>query len=213
MHQNALSFSCGNLQLEGVLGRPDDGPARLPGVVICHPHPLHGGNMNNNLVLAVYTALVEQGYAAFRFNFRGVGNSQGTHTAGDEEPQDAMAALNAIKEQPGIDGDRLGLAGYSFGTGVILSSLAAYTDPKAFVLLSAPIRYLETSGVMEDTRPKLFVCGDRDHVAPKEELESKVAGLGPPAECRIVAGADHFWAGLEMEGARHAVEFFKRTLG
>jgi len=213
MRQNAMTFSCGDLQLEGILGRPDDGPALIPGVVICHPHPLRGGNMNNNLVLAVYTALVEQGYAVLRFNFRGVGNSQGTHTEGQEEPQDAIAALNALKDQPGVDGDRLGLAGYSFGTGVILSSLAAYDDPKAFVLLAAPIRYLETPGVMEDTRPKLFVCGDRDHVAPREELESKVAGLGQRAECRIVEGADHFWGGLETEAADHAVKFFDRTLG
>ena len=99
------------------MGCPDEVPGPLPGVVVCHPHPLGGGNMNNNLVASVYLALIESGFVALRFNFRGVGNSEGSHAQGEKEPEDAEAALDLLKGRADVDADRLGMAGYSFGTG------------------------------------------------------------------------------------------------
>ena len=168
--------------------------------------------MNNNLVASVFYALVESGFAVLRFNFRGVGNSQGTHAEGEKEPEDAEAALEALRERRDVDGDRLGMAGYSFGTGVILRNLAGYAAAKSFLLYSSPIRFLEHSGIGEDGRPKLFVCGDRDRSVPVESLKEKLESLPAAVEWRIVPGADHFWAGRESEAAGHAVEFFNRTL-
>ena len=210
--ERAVTLGSGDLQLEGILGRPDDATRGLAAVVVCHPHPLHGGNMNNNLVLAVHQELVRNGFVALRFNFRGVGNSQGTHSNGEKEPEDALAALDYLKSLEYVDSRRLGMAGYSFGAGVILGSLAIYGVTKGVVLLGTPIRYLDDPRIQGDSRPKLFVSGDRDHVAPAKELRSKVAALGPLAECRTVPGADHFWAGQETEAARQTVEFFGRTL-
>ena len=212
MQQSVVSFKSGELTLEGVVGCPDEVSGTLPGVVVCHPHPLGGGNMNNNLVLAVYQALVENGFVALRFNFRGVGNSEGVHAEGEKEPDDADAALNTLKEWAGVDVDRLGMAGYSFGTGVILGSLSRYKAVKAFALFSPPIRYLDVPGIVEDTRPKLFVCGDIDHVAPIASLKEKVESYGPTSECQVVPGVDHFWAGYESEASRHAVQFFTENL-
>ena len=84
MRQSAVSFKIknklGDLDLEGVVAQPDAGLGPWPGVVMCHPHPLFGGNMDNNVVLAVTSALNDQGFATLRFNFRGVGNSEGEHT-------------------------------------------------------------------------------------------------------------------------------------
>ena len=213
MREKAMAITSGDLKLEAVVGSPDSSDRPLPGVVICHPHPLGGGNMNNNLVLALYQALVESSCVALRFNFRGVGNSQGDHSEGKKEPEDAAASLNALKQQEGVDRNRLGMAGYSFGTGVILGSLARYTDVRAFALFSPPIRYLDSPGIEGDARPKLFVCGDRDFAITADSLEEKLKGFGPVAESRIVSGADHFWAGREAEAAQHAVQFFARTLG
>jgi alpha/beta superfamily hydrolase len=104
------------------------------------------------------------------------------------------------------------MAGYSFGTGVILGSLSRYADVKAFALFSPPVRFLEYPGVDEDARPKLFVCGDRDQSVPIASLKERVESLKQPARCQVVAGADHFWVGREEEAARHAVQFFDDTL-
>ncbi len=212
MQQSAVAFRSGELRLEGVVGCPDGASGPLPGVVVCHPHPLRGGNMNNNLVLAVYFALIEEGFVVLRFNFRGVGSSQGEHAEGEKEPEDAEAALNVLKERPDVDPDRLGLAGYSFGTGVILRDLSRYKNARAFALFSSPVRYLDHPGIEEDRRPKLFVCGDRDHGVPIAALKEKVSSLQQPAECRVVPGADHFWVGYEEEAALHAVRFFAENL-
>ena len=76
MRQSAVSFITKGLTLEGIIALPD-GEGPFPGVVMCHPHPLMGGNMDNNVVVAVTFGLADAGIASLRFNFRGVGNSQG----------------------------------------------------------------------------------------------------------------------------------------
>ena len=71
MRQKAVMFQAKDLNFEGIVAEPDDVTDSVPGIVICHPGPLNGGNMDNNVVLAVSNALVEQGFATLRFNFRG----------------------------------------------------------------------------------------------------------------------------------------------
>ena len=116
MRQRAVSINRGELRLEGVVGCPDEVSGPAPGVVICHPGPAGGGNMNNNLVLSLYFALIDNGFIALRFNFRGVGSSQGIHSQGEKEPEDAAAALELLAASPDVDRDRIGMPGYSFGT-------------------------------------------------------------------------------------------------
>src|ERR1044071_6569767 len=100
--------------LEGELWVPDvAGP--VPGVVVAHPHPLRGGSMDSNVVLAVCQGLQAAGIAALRFNFRGVDGSEGEHGEGIAEAGDVLGALSFLAEQPSIDARRVGLAGYSFG--------------------------------------------------------------------------------------------------
>ena len=134
MGEIAVTFQSRELRLEGVLGYPDGASRPLPGVVLCHPGPLSGGNMNNNLVLSVHIALPEQGIVSLRFNFRGVGNSEGVHAQGELEPEDAEAALKVLQDRADVDENPLGMAGYPFWSGVILSSLSRYASAKAFVL-------------------------------------------------------------------------------
>ena len=212
MRQSAVSFESEGLKLEGVLGCPDEASGPAPGVVICHPHPQRGGDMNNNLVISLYMGLVEAGFAALRFNFRGTGNSEGEHGGGEREPEDALAALAFLKDHAQVDAARLGMAGYSFGTGVLLRALPRYTQAKVFALFSSPVRYLEEAQVQQDARPRLFVCGDRDHAVEVSSLKAGVEALGSPAELQVVSGADHFWLGQESEAVGHGVEFFSRCL-
>ena len=212
MGEKAINYRSGGLQLEGVLGCPEGASGPIPGVVLCHPGPTGGGNMNNNLVLSVYLALVEKGFASLRFNFRGVGNSEGVHAQGEKEPEDAEAALKVLTDRVDVDENRLGMAGYSFGSGVILRSLSRYASAKAFVLFSPALRHLDYPVFDEDPRPKLFVCGDRDHALPIASLKEKMDALKCAPAWRVVPGADHFWWGYEAQAARHAAEFFSETL-
>ena len=116
MSKRRVSFQSGSFSLEGVLSVPV-GPDPAPAVLVCHPHPLYGGSMSNNVVNAVFDTLVEARFAALKFNFRGVGESQGSFTHGLGEGQDVVAALHLLHSLPEVDSLRIGLIGYSAGAG------------------------------------------------------------------------------------------------
>ncbi len=212
MRQSAISFNSGKLELEGAFGMPDEPEGKVPGVVLCHPHPLMGGNMDNLVVMAIYRDLITRGLAALRFNFRGVGNSQGTHAKGEGEVEDVKAALDIFRSLPGVDGKRVGLAGYSFGSGMILKGLGEYKNCRAFALISPPPRYFAESALPKDSRPKFVVCGDRDRSVPLDELGPFAESMSQPAEYRIIEGADHFWGSLVIEAAGLVGDFFAANL-
>ena len=136
MRQSAISFESKGVTLEGVVAVPEGDVGSLAGVVICHPHPLRGGNMDNNVVLSVAYALTQSGFATLRFNFRGVGNSGGEHTEGKLEAQDALSALDVLKAWSDVDGGRVGVAGYSFGSRVVLENAKIHAKAKAIAVIS-----------------------------------------------------------------------------
>ena len=105
--------------LEGDLYLPNS-DVKLPGVVVCHPHPMMGGDMYNNVVSAMCKSLFDLGIVSLRFNFRGVGDSAGTHDKGIGELSDAKAAVTFLSALPEVDEERIGLAGYSFGAGIAI---------------------------------------------------------------------------------------------
>src|SRR5271155_4919422 len=112
MNEIQVSFRSGNLTLEGLLANPG---ANARAAVVCHPHPLYGGSMYNNVVDAVLEALWALNFATLRFNFRGVGGSEGEHAGGQGEVSDAIAAMNLILSREGVARDGAVMAGYSFG--------------------------------------------------------------------------------------------------
>ena len=97
MKTTPVVFPCGTIALEGVMFRPDGG-GPFSAAVVCHPHPLYGGSMDNNVVNAVCHALVERSIIALKFNFRGVGRSEGSHSGGNDEPLDLKAAIDYVSE-------------------------------------------------------------------------------------------------------------------
>ena len=199
-----VRFPSGDLTLVGVLHRPQG--SGLPGVAVCHPHPLYGGDMENNVVVALCRALAGGGMVTLRFNFRGVGGSGGSHGGGIEERQDARAALDFLVGLAEIDSRRLGLAGYSFGALVALS--AADERVGALAAVSPPAGGLDPASLRRGI-PTLLVSGDRDDISPSLRLPEMTASLGPPCEIRSVAGADHFWWGHEETLATVVLEFFR----
>jgi alpha/beta superfamily hydrolase len=208
MRQSAVMFKVKGLSFEGIVATPEDAASSLPGVVICHPHPLFGGNMDNNVVLAVAFALVEQGFATLRFNFRGVGNSQGQHSKGELEHQEALGALDMLKAWPGVNGRRLGLAGYSFGSAVVLGNATLHKGVGAIALISPSMRALESSPLKASKQPKLVITGDRDKLVQSPELQPLLESFAHPPTCQIVAGADHYWSGQEEQLSRQVTQFF-----
>ena len=212
MRQSAVSFKAKGLNFEGIVAMPDDAGSPLPGVVICHPHPLFGGNMDNNVVTAISFALADQGFATIRFNFRGVGNSDGEHTKGELEYQEILGAFDLLKAWPGVDERNLGLAGYSFGTSVILGSAAAQKKAKAIALISPPIRAFPDSDLKKGKMPTLIISGDRDKLVQSEELQPNLDAFARSPVLKIVAGADHYWNGMERQVVGPVAEFFAEHL-
>jgi len=212
MRQSAVTFKAKGLNFEGVLATPDDTGGKIPGVVICHPHPLFGGNMDNNVVLAVTFALAQNGFATLRFNFRGVGGSEGEHTKGEQEYQEAAAAMDLLQAWPGIDNQRIGLAGYSFGTRVILSHLELQKKPKVFALISPSFEALETATLKKNKRPKLIITGDRDKLILSENLKPVLDSFATPPTFKLVPGVDHFWVGKEDLLVEEVCPFFSENL-
>ncbi len=179
------------------------------GVVLCHPHPLYGGDMDNNIIAAVSRALVRRGMASLRFNFRGVGRSQGRFAGGVGEQEDAEAALSFLAEQAEIDPSRLGIMGYSFG-GMVALAVAARSSLAKAVATVSPVIPDDLSE--EYVKPKLIVCGAEDALLPPALILPKAAVLEEPKRVKIVPGADHFWRGREEEAADLVADFFAEFL-
>ena len=123
MRQTAIGFRSQGLTLEGVLTSPQGIAGDLPTLVVCHPHPVLGGDMENAVVMAICRAADSRGLATLRFNFRGVGDSEGEFSNGKGEQRDVESALKIAQKWPGLDGKRIAVAGYSFGASVVLGGL------------------------------------------------------------------------------------------
>ena len=191
-----MTFQDVDLKLEGLLHLPEGASEStpVPGVVVAHPHPQYGGDMYNGVVQAVCDAALSAGAAALRFNFRGVGFSEGTYDNGEGEQRDIGAALDCLRSQPEIDGDRVALAGYSFGAMVALRYASERTDLAAVVSVANPtVRGPKVE--IQLPVPTLFVVGDRDQYCDGELLQEYREQLGPDVTVEIMHGVDHFWVG------------------
>jgi alpha/beta superfamily hydrolase len=197
-----LTFASGELTLEGVLHVPATAPA--PGVVVCHPHPLYGGSMDNNVVAAACEAMVQRGYAALRFNFRGVHGSEGEHDEGRGEADDARAALAYLRGLPEVDEGRVGLIGYSFGA--MVGAEAASGAIRALAMISPPLAYADLR--VGWGCPVLIMGSETDPVAPAARL--RLVAEQPGVELVLVDGADHSWWGYEADLAEGLGSFFER---
>ncbi len=211
MRQSAVSFEADGLTFEGVITQPDEGSGPWPGVVICHPHPLHGGNMDNNVVLALALGLAQEGFVTLRFNFRGVGGSEGEHTKGENEHHEVLAALGLIKAWPDTN-DKTGLTGYSFGTSVILGHSELYPEADAIALVSPPFRAVEGTPLKESKIPTLIATGDRDRLVDSTQLDAELASFNNAPEFKLFDGVDHFWYGQESRLVPEVDRFFSERL-
>ena len=211
MKETRVRFPSGSLILEGVLGIPE-GTGPFPAVIVCHPHPLYGGSMDNNVVCGLSEAFTRASLASFRFNFRGVGGSQGEFSHGIGEQADVEAALSFVSLAIGVDSDRIGLAGYSAGAGFALSVGFNDNRIKALAAVSPPIPMFDFDFLKSCLKPKLLISGSRDDLIPINQLLEFCQSLPEPKECESIEGADHFWWGYESILTVKVTAFFTKVL-
>ncbi len=206
-HGEPVEFTVGELPIEGELHLPaGEGP--FPGVAVCHPHPLYGGDMNNNVVVTICRALVAQGVAALRCNVRGVGASGGHYGDGQGERDDTVAAVACLSSREDVDSSRIGLAGYSFGGGVALPVALGDERVHRLMLVSPALSDSSWSELEKYPRPKLVVVGGAESVVPSQRFEELRTAARRPGDYKLVPAADHFWSGFEAEIAADAEGFF-----
>jgi alpha/beta superfamily hydrolase len=202
MTEESVHFHAGEVRLEGRLAVPA-GAAR--GAVVCHPHPQYGGAMDNNVVVAVCEALQAAGVATLRFNFRGVGGSQGSYADGRGEVDDARQAVAFLRGHL-ANGD-ITLAGYSFGAMMALLAGHDAGDVSRLVAIAPPVAMFDLGFLKGCHRPKLVVAGDRDQYCPLAELEAQLTTVAEPKSLVRIAGADHFFYGHEAAMADAVAKF------
>jgi uncharacterized protein len=201
---------CGGIVLEGVLEIPEDAQVPCPGGVICHPHPLFGGNMHNNVTRAIKNGLVRRGLICLRFNFRGTGQSEGTHGNGIDELEDVRAALDFVDKLPQVDSGMLLVAGYSFGCWVGMRAAARDHRPTHLIGISPPVNSYNFSFLKDEIRPKLLVAGDRDFVCSKKPFLELLEQIPEPKMGVVLPGIDHFHIGREQDLVAEIETFLDR---
>lgn len=180
MKERRVTFPCGEISLEGAWHFPE-GNGPFPAVIVCHPHPLYGGDMDNNIVRAICEALPKYSIPALRFNFRGVGESGGSFGGGIGEQDDVTAAMDFALSAPGIDANRLGLAGYSFGAGIIVPVALQDKRVRQIALVSPALDTAGWAQLRQYRQGKLIMVGNIDTFVPLAQVEEQFAAM-PRAE-------------------------------
>jgi alpha/beta superfamily hydrolase len=176
--------------------------------VVCHPHPLFGGTLDNKVVYTIARSFHDLGLPTIRFNFRGVGKSHGSFADGVGETDDALAVIAAGREK--WPGAALWLAGFSFGGAVALRA-AATTAPARLVLVAPAIKRVPLAGVPPPACPWLIVHGDADDTVPHHEVLEWAAQQPLPPQIALLPGVSHFFHG-KLQELRDAILNFSMPL-
>lgn len=169
--------------------------------VVCHPHSLHGGTMQNKVVHTLCRGFREQGIPSVRFNFRGVGSSEGEYAEGVGETEDLLAVIDwVLKKNPRA---RLLIAGFSFGGFVAARGARSLADAggqlAGLILIAPAVVNFDFEGLLPVSGPSLVVQGGEDDVVDPQEVAAWVSGLHPSPELIWMDGAGHFFHGMLPE--------------
>jgi len=225
MIEERVHFNSGGMLLEGVLSY-EENLATPPAALICPPHPNLGGDMDNNVITALAQELSNGGYATLRFNYRGVGGSEGPFkpalskaegtvaekfrywesTFGEGNLggplEDTKAALYFLKSR------RVFIVGYSFGAVMGMRVGAANDAVVALAGIATPCAVYNLTCLAHCEKPKLFMCSDSDFATSVEETRRAFEGISEPKKLVVKTGVGHFYTGSEVEVAREVVSFF-----
>ena len=184
-----ITFLSEEYEIEGLLNQRDE----KKGVVVTHPHPLYGGDMYNLVVESIVHVYHMKGYSTLKFNFRGVGRSQGVYDNGLGEQKDVLSALSFLAD---MGMERIDLAGYSFGAWVNAHALQKDTLTKQMIMVSPPVGFMDFKSIVTMDTLKFVVTGNRDDIAPADLIEKMISTWNPNACFEVIDGADHFYGGF-----------------
>ncbi|MBU2647443.1 alpha/beta hydrolase [bacterium] len=186
--EEPILFASDNLRIEGLCEHKSTSRA----VIITHPHSLYGGDMYNAVVTTIQKTYADAGYTTLRFNFRGVGRSEGHFDNGIGEQTDLKAAHEflSVKGITSID-----LAGYSFGSWVAASVACQMDLFEHVILVSPPVSFMDFSGVSHVRHLSLTIVGDRDDFADLATLKKRLSVLNATSPLEILSNTDHFYSG------------------
>jgi alpha/beta superfamily hydrolase len=191
-------------RLEALLEEPEDQEPRHA-ILVCHPHPLHGGTMHNKVVYRIARGLRRAGAVVLRFNYRGVNLSAGEYDKGIGETEDARAALALLRSRyPALP---FSLAGFSFGSRVILKLGCETPGPSRLIAVGFPANLSDSQTLGKCSVPRVFVVSTHDEFCAVPAMETYFAALEEPKELIWIEAPNHFFSGAldEFEDAIYRV--------
>lgn len=186
--ESQITIHCKTIGLEGVLNRNSLQKA----VIVTHPHPLYGGDMDNPVVMTVAGAFFEKGFTTLRFNFRGTGNSSGAFDNGTGEQEDILAAMDFILDK-GFE--KIHLAGYSFGSRMNAALVSKGCKVEDHIMVSPPVAFMSFDDIEKMPCTGLIVTGTNDDIAPPSLVLKHIQRWGISPRFDIIENGDHFYSG------------------
>ena len=188
MIEERVFFFSNGIDIEGLLhSAPGEN-----GVLVTHPHPLYGGSMHDGVVESLVRIYQQHGYTTLRFNFRGVGHSQGHYDQGQGEQEDDKSALQFIKQRKN---NIIHLAGYSFGAWINTLARPSEISVQRIIMISPPVAFLDFGAAPSIPQLKLVVTGSHDQIAPPDIIETMLPQWNSESHFEVIQGADHFYVG------------------
>ena len=186
-----------------------------PIALVLHPHPQHGGTMNNKIVYAMYQVFVQQGFSVLRFNFRGVGRSQGIFDSGIGELSDAASGLDWVQAH-NPNASACWVAGFSFGAWIGMQLMMRRPEIGGFVSVAPPANLYDFSFLAPCPASGLIVHGDRDDVVPKADVDKLSNKLNAQKNIDVayetISGADHFFSDADTQIAEIVGDYLAGAL-
>lgn len=207
--------------INGPAGRLEARYHQIPGndspiAIVLHPHPQFGGTMNNQIVYNLYYTFAERGFSVLRFNFRGVGRSQGLFDNGAGELSDAATALDWLQSY-NSDARSCWIAGVSFGSWISMQLLMRRPEIEGFISVAPPANLYDFSFLAPCPSSGLMINGDDDRVVPPESVVELVKKLktqkGIIIDHEVIAGANHFFEGKVDELMEIINTYLDKRLG
>ncbi len=191
------------------------GASNAPVALLLHPHPRHGGSMNNQVVYTLFQTFARRGFSTLRFNFRGVGRSQGTFDHGQGELSDAATALDWLQSH-NPDASRCWIAGVSFGAWIGMQLLMRRPEIEGFISISPPASLYDFSFLAPCPASGLILHGDQDQLVPESEAAKLAQKLSSQRDViidyRVVKDANHFFQDKLKEMIAHISDYLDRVL-
>jgi alpha/beta superfamily hydrolase len=210
MREERVSIPGNGITLEGLLSIHEALPFQ-GGVVVCHPHPQYGGDMDNPVVVTAVEAAAREGFSTLRFNFRGAGGSEGTYADGEGEKEDVRAALSYLSSRLKGDDSPIHLVGYSFGAWVGVPVAVEDERVKGIVAIAPPLEMYSFKSLISCKKPKLIIAGNRDFLCPAASLEDLYQQMEEPKSLRMIPGADHFFSSHFQSLVEPLREFLRKS--